>query len=111
MVRRGVEPLVAPGTAEVGLEDLESVVVLLLARVGLAEPLLEERELVLGSQPDLAFVVDDLPDQNIAVRVAGDRLRRGGVAEEERECDEEEERESPVHFRERTRERREEERE
>lgn len=88
VVGRGVEPLVALGAAEVGLEDLEPVVVLLLGRVSFTEPGLEEREMVLRSEPDLTVFVHHLPDQKIvAVWSAGERFRRSvyGGNEEERE--------------------------
>lgn len=67
----GVEALVAAGAADVGLEDGESVGVLLRIGVALAEPLEEGREVVvLRAQQVVA--VDHLPDELILVFGDGD---------------------------------------
>lgn len=99
---RGVQSLVPLGPPHVGLEHRESVVVLLLARVRLAEFSLEQREVVLRSQHRFAVVivvvvrgfisaVDDLADQRIGdVHV--------GAGEEEEERGEEEERQNWSHL-------------
>ena len=57
VLRRWVQSLVSLGSAHVGLEHLEPVVVLLLARVRLAEFALEEREVVLRSEEMFVVVI------------------------------------------------------
>lgn len=57
VLRRRVQSLVSLGSAHVGLEHVEPVVVLLLARVRLAEFELEEREVVLRSEEMFAVVI------------------------------------------------------
>lgn len=57
VLRRWVQSLVSLGSAHVGLEHLEPVVVLLLARVRLAEFALEEREVVICSEEMFVVVI------------------------------------------------------
>lgn len=92
--RRGIELLVPPRAAQVRPEHRESVIVLLLGGVRLAETRLEEREVavVLGREVAVGGgAVHDLPDQRIAVDL------RGGVGRDDGEGEESEEREEAIH--------------
>ena len=81
--RRRVHALVAPRAAHVSLEHLEPVIVLILRRIRLPEPPLENREVVLRSQQPRVTVaaVDHFPDQ----RIFGGGFRRDGWDEEKSE--------------------------
>lgn len=83
-----IEHLVRLGSAEIGLEHLEPVVVLLLSRIGLPEPRLEAGEVVLGAEE---LIVSrrryNLADENVVVGGLlvsyGGGDRRGQEREEE----------------------------
>lgn len=73
----GIDPLVPFGSAQVGLEDAEPVVVLLLTRVGLSERSFEVGEVTLGVEEWIVRLRHDLSDQRIAAISYGGRNRRG----------------------------------
>ena len=62
-----IKLLVPLGSAKVGLEDVEPVIVLLRSSVGLPKRLLEACEVVLCVEKQIVTFRNDLSDQNILV--------------------------------------------
>ncbi|RDY01326.1 hypothetical protein CR513_15370, partial [Mucuna pruriens] len=85
--RRRVQALMAPSAAQVSLEYIEPVIMLLLGSVRLPEPALELQKVMIRSQPG---AVHHLPNQRllIAVRRGRHRYDNGEDGEEEK---------SPIH--------------